>query len=168
MWRFTTGRGSVYGCKPSPCIKVATNTPMYNWMEEDMDINAGTILDGTETVEQVGRRIYEKSSPWQAAKKPKANWPGWATRNSLRGCWPDPVAQWISSILTRRNHFEPRTARRFAIAGHPISPIRNQSPAEARIPVGGRRWALPSQGRGDLLYYSRLRADEGWPSGAGG
>ena len=57
---FTTGRGSVYGCKPTPCIKVATNTAMYNWMQEDMDINAGTILDGTETVEQVGRRIFEK------------------------------------------------------------------------------------------------------------
>ncbi|MCI0534065.1 MAG: altronate dehydratase family protein, partial [Verrucomicrobiales bacterium] len=54
---FTTGRGSVYGCKPAPCIKVATNTPLYNWMRDDMDINAGTILDGSETVEQVGRRI---------------------------------------------------------------------------------------------------------------
>jgi altronate hydrolase len=56
---FTTGRGSVYGCKPSPCIKVATNTPMYTHMVEDMDVNAGTILDGTETVEQVGIRIFE-------------------------------------------------------------------------------------------------------------
>src|SRR5947209_19629145 len=36
---FTTGRGSVYGCKPTPCIKVATNTPLYQWMEEDMDLN---------------------------------------------------------------------------------------------------------------------------------
>ena len=57
---FTTGRGSVYGCKPAPCIKVATNTTLFNWMEEDMDLNAGTILDGTETVEQVGQRIFEK------------------------------------------------------------------------------------------------------------
>ncbi len=57
---FTTGRGSVYGCKPAPCIKVATNTTLYNWMEEDMDLNAGTILDGTETVDQVGRAIFEK------------------------------------------------------------------------------------------------------------
>jgi len=57
---FTTGRGSVYGCKPSPCIKVATNTPIYDRMVDDMDINAGTILDGTETVEEVGRRIFEK------------------------------------------------------------------------------------------------------------
>jgi len=57
---FTTGRGSVYGCKPAPCLKVATNTPLYRHMEEDMDINAGTILDGTETVEQVGARIFDK------------------------------------------------------------------------------------------------------------
>jgi altronate hydrolase len=57
---FTTGRGSVYGCKPAPCIKVATNTPLYQWMEDDMDLNAGTILDGTETVAEVGRRIFEK------------------------------------------------------------------------------------------------------------
>ena len=57
---FTTGRGSVYGCKPSPCLKVATNTALYNHLNEDMDINAGTILDGTETVAQVGRRIFEK------------------------------------------------------------------------------------------------------------
>lgn len=57
---FTTGRGSVYGCKPAPCIKVATNTALYNWMEEDMDLNAGSIIDGTETVNEVGMRIFEK------------------------------------------------------------------------------------------------------------
>jgi altronate hydrolase len=57
---FTTGRGSVYGCKPSPCLKVATNTALFQAMNEDMDLNAGTILDGTETVEQVGRRIFER------------------------------------------------------------------------------------------------------------
>jgi len=57
---FTTGRGSVYGCKPSPCIKVATNTAIYDHMVDDMDINAGTVVDGTETLEQVGRRIFEK------------------------------------------------------------------------------------------------------------
>ena len=57
---FTTGRGSVYGCKPAPCIKVATNTALYNWMEEDMDLNAGTIIDGTETIQEVGSRIFKK------------------------------------------------------------------------------------------------------------
>jgi altronate hydrolase len=57
---FTTGRGSVFGCKPSPSIKVATNTPMYERMSEDMDINAGRVVDGTATLEQVGREIYER------------------------------------------------------------------------------------------------------------
>lgn len=43
---FTTGRGSVYGCKPTPCIKIATNTPMFEKMKDDMDIDAGRVLDG--------------------------------------------------------------------------------------------------------------------------
>jgi len=56
---FTTGRGSVFGCKPAPSIKLATNTPMYQRMEDDMDVNCGTILDGTETVQECGARIFE-------------------------------------------------------------------------------------------------------------
>ncbi|MCR9197081.1 MAG: altronate dehydratase family protein [Planctomycetaceae bacterium] len=56
---FTTGRGSCFGCKPAPTIKVATNTPMYNRLQDDMDINAGVILEGT-PVETVGRRIFEQ------------------------------------------------------------------------------------------------------------
>ena len=55
---FTTGRGSVLGLKPTPCIKLATNTPMYDRMVDDMDINAGTILEG-ESVEDAGRRLFE-------------------------------------------------------------------------------------------------------------
>jgi altronate hydrolase len=55
---FTTGRGSVFGCKPTPSIKLATNTPMFTRMEDDMDINCGTILDGEETVQQCGERIF--------------------------------------------------------------------------------------------------------------
>jgi altronate hydrolase len=57
---FTTGRGSVFGCKPSPSIKLATNTPMFQRMEEDMDINCGTILDGDETVQECGARIFDR------------------------------------------------------------------------------------------------------------
>src|SRR5205823_11402824 len=55
---FTTGRGSVLGLKPTPCIKVATNTPMYERMIDDMDQDAGTILEG-EPVEAVGRRMFD-------------------------------------------------------------------------------------------------------------
>ncbi|MBO0608981.1 UxaA family hydrolase [Myceligenerans salitolerans] len=56
---FTTGRGSVFGCRPTPSIKVATNTPMYSAMAEDMDVNAGVIVDGTASLEDVGRQIFD-------------------------------------------------------------------------------------------------------------
>lgn len=56
---FTTGRGSCFGCKPVPTIKVSTNTPMYERMIDDMDINAGRVLDGV-PLEEVGREIFEK------------------------------------------------------------------------------------------------------------
>jgi altronate hydrolase len=57
---FTTGRGSVYGCKPSPSIKLATNTPLYERMTDDMDVNCGEIVDGTVSVQQKGREIFEQ------------------------------------------------------------------------------------------------------------
>ena len=57
---FTTDRGSAFGCKPAPSIKLAGNTRLFEHMPDDMDINTGTILDGTETVEQVGERIFER------------------------------------------------------------------------------------------------------------
>ncbi|MBT8417656.1 MAG: UxaA family hydrolase, partial [Silicimonas sp.] len=56
---FTTGRGSAFGSKPAPTIKVATNSEMYARMTEDMDVNAGDILTGEATVESKGREIYE-------------------------------------------------------------------------------------------------------------
>lgn len=56
---FTTGRGSVSGFKPSPGIKLATNTEMYDRMTEDMDINCGDIITGGVSIEQKGREIFE-------------------------------------------------------------------------------------------------------------
>lgn len=56
---FTTGRGSAFGSKPAPTIKVATNSAMAKRMSEDMDIDAGTILTEGTTVEEKGREIYE-------------------------------------------------------------------------------------------------------------
>jgi altronate hydrolase len=56
---FTTGRGSCFGCKPAPSLKLATNTPMYNRMAEDMDINCGEVLDGAASVEEMGERIFK-------------------------------------------------------------------------------------------------------------
>lgn len=56
---FTTGRGSCFGCKPVPSLKICTNSPTYTRMSDDMDIDAGVILDGV-PVEEVGRQIFEK------------------------------------------------------------------------------------------------------------
>jgi len=56
---FTTGRGSTYGCKPAPSIKIATNTEMFEKMQEDMDINAGRIVSDGDSIDTIGREIYD-------------------------------------------------------------------------------------------------------------
>jgi altronate hydrolase len=81
---FTTGRGSVFGCKPAPSIKVATNTPMYTHMIDDMDINAGVILDGT-PVEEVGRQILEMILSVASGAK---------TKSELNGVGEEEFAPW--------------------------------------------------------------------------
>lgn len=81
---FTTGRGSVFGCKPAPSIKVATNSPMYHHMIDDMDVNAGVILEGT-PVEEVGRQIYEEILAVASGKK---------TKSELNGVGEEEFAPW--------------------------------------------------------------------------
>jgi altronate hydrolase len=83
---FTTGRGSVYGCKPAPCLKVATNTPLYDAMTDDMDLNAGTILDGTESIEDVGRRIFDQILATASGDR---------TRSEITGIGDEEFAPWI-------------------------------------------------------------------------
>jgi len=73
---FTTGRGSCYGCKPAPSIKVASNTPMYERMQDDMDINAGVVLTGT-PIEEVGRQIFEEILTVASGKKTKSEHHGY-------------------------------------------------------------------------------------------
>ena len=49
----------MFGCKPAPSIKLATNTPMFKHIEDDMDVNCGTVVDGDETVQECGARIFD-------------------------------------------------------------------------------------------------------------
>jgi altronate hydrolase len=69
---FTTGRGSVYGYRPVPSIKLATNNDMYRRMEDDMDINCGEIIDGGITVEEMGERIFKAVLAVASGKKTKS------------------------------------------------------------------------------------------------
>jgi len=68
---FTTGRGSAFGCKPAPSIKLATNTPLYERMTDDMDINCGDVLDGV-SVEDKGQQIFEEILAVASGKKSKS------------------------------------------------------------------------------------------------
>lgn len=56
---FTTGRGSCFGARLVPSVKLATNTPLYRKMEEDMDINCGDIIEGACSIEEKGKAIFE-------------------------------------------------------------------------------------------------------------
>ena len=69
---FTTGRGSAFGSKPAPTIKVATNGELYAKMTEDMDVNAGPILSGEKSVAQVGDEIYEMILAVASGQKSKS------------------------------------------------------------------------------------------------
>jgi altronate hydrolase len=81
---FTTGRGSVYGCKPAPCIKMATNTPLYERMISDMDVNAGMILNGV-PVEEVGRQLFEKILAVASGEQ---------TKSEIHGVGEEEFAPW--------------------------------------------------------------------------
>ncbi|MNL44017.1 D-galactarate dehydratase [compost metagenome] len=66
---FTTGRGSTYGCKPTPSLKIATNTRLFQRMSLDMDFNAGPIVDGEESVAEAGARLFELMLATASGKK---------------------------------------------------------------------------------------------------
>jgi altronate dehydratase len=81
---FTTGRGSCFGCKPAPSIKVATNTSLFERMPDDMDLNMGTILD-EETIEQAGERMFDAILETASGKK---------TKSELLGYGDDEFTPW--------------------------------------------------------------------------
>ena len=82
---FTTGRGSCFGCKPTPSIKLATNTPMFEHMIDDMDLNAGEILNG-KSVDEVGREVFEEILAVASGKK---------TKSEVHGIGEEEFLPWI-------------------------------------------------------------------------
>lgn len=69
---FTTGRGSAFGSKPTPSLKLATNNALWERQQEDMDLNCGTIVEGEETIAEVGERIYQMILEMASGKKTKS------------------------------------------------------------------------------------------------
>jgi altronate hydrolase len=83
---FTTGRGSAYGCKPSPSLKLATNTALWQRQEEDMDINCGVIVDGKASIQEVGQQFFQmilKTASGQPSK------------SEIFGYGDDEFAPWV-------------------------------------------------------------------------
>jgi altronate hydrolase len=83
---FTTGRGSAYGCKPAPSLKLATNTPLFVRQEDDMDINCGTIVDGRESIEEVGERFFRLILDTASGRE---------TKSEAFGYGEDEFAPWV-------------------------------------------------------------------------
>jgi|HubBroStandDraft_6_1064221.scaffolds.fasta_scaffold61189_3 altronate hydrolase len=74
---FTTGRGSAYGCQPTPSLKLSTNTALWRRQEDDLDMNCGEILDGTATIPETGARIFQMMLECASGKKSKSELHGY-------------------------------------------------------------------------------------------
>ena len=83
---FTTGRGSCFGFKPTPSLKIATNTNMFNKLEDDMDINAGVIMDGEADVKEIGEIIFNNILETASGK---------LTKSEINGYGDDEFNPWI-------------------------------------------------------------------------
>ncbi|HET9538774.1 MAG TPA: altronate dehydratase family protein [Mesorhizobium sp.] len=88
---FTTGRGSAYGCAPSPSLKLATNTALWERQQEDMDINCGEIIDGSATIQEVGARFFQMMLDCASGTKSKSE---------LHGYGQNEFVPWQISVIT--------------------------------------------------------------------
>jgi len=82
---FTTGRGSAYGCKPAPSLKLATNSALFAHQEEDMDFNCGTIIDGTRSIAEAGAAFFELILKTASGQR---------TKSEIFGYGEDEFAPW--------------------------------------------------------------------------
>jgi altronate hydrolase len=88
---FTTGRGSAYGCAPSPSLKLATNTALWERQEEDMDINCGGVIDGTATIDELGEQIFQMMLDCAS---------GVASKSELNGYGQSEFVPWQVGVVT--------------------------------------------------------------------
>ncbi len=88
---FTTGRGSMFGSKPAPTIKLASNSPMYNKLKNDMDVNCGAVIDGEVDVPQMGQRIFDAILKHASGEK---------TKSELLGLGDNEFVPWHLGIVS--------------------------------------------------------------------
>ena len=88
---FTTGRGSMFGAKPVPSIKLASNTPMFEKLRDDMDINCGVVVDGACTVAELGEDIFREILDVASGKR---------TRSEELGLGDNEFVPWSLGIVT--------------------------------------------------------------------
>ena len=88
IW-FTTGRGSAFGFMPTPSLKLATGTTLWNRQQEDIDINCGGIIDGTETIEEVGSKIFQIMLDCASGTRSKSELHGYGQSEFM--AWPAAV-----------------------------------------------------------------------------
>jgi altronate hydrolase len=74
---FTTGRGSAYGCAPSPSLKFSTNSALWRKQEDDIDLDCGGIVDGSDTVDACGERIFQLILDTASGRKTKSELHGY-------------------------------------------------------------------------------------------
>ena len=88
---FTTGRGSAYGCAPSPSLKLATNTALWEKQSDDMDFNCGEVLSGAASIEALGARMFELMLETASGKH---------SRSELHGYGQQEFVPWQISVIT--------------------------------------------------------------------
>jgi altronate hydrolase len=88
---FTTGRGSAYGCAPTPSLKLATNTAMWRRQSDDMDFNCGEVLDGTASIDELGERFFRLMLAAASGQR---------SRSEVHGYGQQEFVPWQTSVVT--------------------------------------------------------------------
>ncbi len=88
---FTTGRGSAFGCAPSPSVKVATNTALWKRQADDMDFNCGEVSDGTKTIEELAQGLFQLLLDVASGSQ---------SRSELHGYGQNEFVPWQLSAIT--------------------------------------------------------------------
>jgi altronate hydrolase len=88
---FTTGRGSAYGCAPTPSVKIATNEALWQRQQDDMDLNCGPILAGQKSIEEVGAELFQLMLDVASGKR---------SRSEIHGYGQNEFVPWQIGAIT--------------------------------------------------------------------